>query len=180
MNKKGFSLIELLAVIIILGIVATIGISAVSGYVQDSRKSTFADLAKLYAEKASEDRAKDRLPHDIKDGEAILLPIEKYVLEKNEDFSTPYGQLSLDYCYVIITNNKNNFYYYLYLLDDTNHAIVAEEYSKIGKDSVTIEASEIAKILNYRSINATSVLEIDGTNYVLKTHNGQYVVLEKE
>ena len=38
MNKKGFSLMELLAVIIIIGILSTIGIAAVSSYVQDSRR----------------------------------------------------------------------------------------------------------------------------------------------
>ena len=37
MNKKGFSLMELLAVIIIIGILSTIGIAAVSSYVQDSQ-----------------------------------------------------------------------------------------------------------------------------------------------
>lgn len=177
MNKKGFSLIELLSVVIILGIVATIGISAVSSYIGDSRKSTFADLAKLYGEKASEERAKDRLPHDIKDKEAILLPMEKYELEKNEDFSTPYGKMNLDFCYVVITNNGNMFNYYVFMLDDSNHAIVGADYAAVTSDAVTVDPIEIAQIINYKTIGVDSRLSIGGYTYKLKSKTSQYVVL---
>lgn len=182
MNKKGFSLIELLAVIIIIGIVGTIGVAAVSGYIQDSRKSAFSDMAKLYVEKASEERAKDILPHDIKDGEAILLPLEKYKLEKNEDFGTPYGNMKLDYCYVIITNNNNNYNYYIFMLDDTDHAIVGVEYADIGNESVIdgSDSANISKILNYKTLNGTSKLTVGGNIYKLKTQKGTYAVLIKE
>ena len=179
MNKKGFSLMELLAVIIIIGIVGTIGVVAVSSYIQDSRKSTFADLAKLYAEKASEERAKDVLPHDIKDGEAILLPLEKYKLEKNENFTTPYGKMQLDYCYAIITNNRNQFNYYIFMLDDSKHAIVGADYADIGSDAVTNDSSLVSKILNYKNLNGTSRITVGGSTYKLKTQKGTYAVLTK-
>ena len=46
MNKKGFTLIEILAAIVILGIVSAIGIAAVSNNIVESRKSTYVNLAR--------------------------------------------------------------------------------------------------------------------------------------
>lgn len=179
MNKKGFSLIELLTVIIILGVVATIGISAVSGYINDSRKSSFSDLAKMYIEKASELRTVDRLPVEIKDGEALLLPLERFKLEKNEDYTTVYGKLKLDFCYVIITNNSNNYNYYISMLDDTKHAIVFAEYSKISKELITMDPIEIALILNYKAVDASSRFIVNNTAYEVKTVGDNYLVLKR-
>lgn len=50
LNKKGFTLIELLAVIIILGILMIIAIPSVTSYIQNSRKSAYADTAVQYAD----------------------------------------------------------------------------------------------------------------------------------
>ena len=45
-NKKGFTLIELLAVIVILAILVMAAIPAVTRYLTDARKGTFADNAR--------------------------------------------------------------------------------------------------------------------------------------
>ena len=47
-NSKGFTLIELLAVITILGILMLVAIPAVSRTIENSRRDTFADIAKQY------------------------------------------------------------------------------------------------------------------------------------
>ena len=46
MNNKVFTLIELLAVIIILGILMIIAIPSVTMYINDSRKNAYIDTAK--------------------------------------------------------------------------------------------------------------------------------------
>lgn len=50
LNSKGFTLIELLAVITILGILMLVAIPAISRTIENSRKSTFLDTAKLYVD----------------------------------------------------------------------------------------------------------------------------------
>lgn len=49
LNRKGFTLIELLAVITILGILMIVGIPAVQRTINNSRRDTFVDTAKEYA-----------------------------------------------------------------------------------------------------------------------------------
>ena len=50
LNSKGFTLIELLAVITILGILMLVAIPAISRTIENSRKDTFMDTGKLYAD----------------------------------------------------------------------------------------------------------------------------------
>ena len=47
-NSKGFTLIELLAVITIMGILMLVAIPAVSRTIENSRRDSFADVAKTY------------------------------------------------------------------------------------------------------------------------------------
>lgn len=48
MNSKGFTLIELLAVITIMGILMMVAIPSVTRTIENSRRDTYADLAKSY------------------------------------------------------------------------------------------------------------------------------------
>ena len=51
-NNKGFTLVELLAVIVIMGILMMVAIPSVTRTIENSRKDTFVDIAKSYANAA--------------------------------------------------------------------------------------------------------------------------------
>ena len=47
-NSQGFTLVELLAVIVIMGILMMIAIPSITRTIENSRKDTFVDIAKCY------------------------------------------------------------------------------------------------------------------------------------
>ena len=51
-NNKGFTLVELLAVIVIMGILMMVAIPSVTRTIENSRKDTFVDIAKSYGNAA--------------------------------------------------------------------------------------------------------------------------------
>ena len=55
MNKKAFTLIELLAVIVILGVLLAIAIPAVSKYINTAKKSTYIINVKEYVDAAKKE-----------------------------------------------------------------------------------------------------------------------------
>lgn len=68
MNSKGFTLIELLAVIVIMGILMMVAIPAMTRYIENSRKDTFVDTAKQYANAVKNMWASDSLKCTLKSG----------------------------------------------------------------------------------------------------------------
>lgn len=186
MNKKGFTLIEILAVIIILGIVGTIGIAAISRNIENSRKSATVDLGINYVESLRSMRAEDKLPYDLKYGEALLIPFKRINgvnLEKAEE--TPYGKLIWEYCYVIIVNNDNKIYsYYLTMKDETNHAINNVEVNDLN-DSSVVSISDNS-VIPYISFNSDTITTLGDKKYkikedkIIKDSNGdiKYIVLD--
>ncbi len=181
MKKNGFTLIEILAVIIIMGIIGLIGVATISGNTEDARKSVFVNIARNFAESARSMRGNDKLPHDPKNGEVLLMRVDSLNgVDEIDDYSTPYGELSLNYCYVMLVNNNNNIKYYVTLLDNTDHMVFFEEYSILDKTSVISGDSEKKdKIVNFGELSLGKKLTIDGVEYSVTSHKNTYVVLKK-
>lgn len=71
MNSKGFTLIELLAVIVIMGILMMVAIPAMTRYIENSRKDTFIDTAKVYIDSVRNMWSSDSLLCDQTGGDVV-------------------------------------------------------------------------------------------------------------
>src|SRR5574344_2390456 len=91
MKKKGLTLIELLAVIVILGVIMVIAVPAVTRYINQSRQDSFISTAKSYVDAvqtASVTNGSDsyQVPSD---GNAVV--VELTSIKLNKGGTSPYG-----------------------------------------------------------------------------------------
>ena len=144
MKKNGFTLIEILAVIVIIGITATIGIIAVSRNINKSKDSSIVDLAKNYGEGARTMKGTDSFYYDPKANEALIIPYSQItgVDIENRDV-TGYGEIVPNYCYVGIVNEGNKYKYYITQLDESYHFIDKAEYNSLSKDDILLGQEEL-------------------------------------
>ena len=108
-NKKGFTLIEILAVIIILGILILIAVPAISGYIEDSKRSAYIATAKTITGSVGGLANSEKMNMTDK-FTTYYIPAE-YVNTENE-LSSPYGDFTEAYVGVI-TDEKHYSYYWI-------------------------------------------------------------------
>ncbi|MBR1386480.1 MAG: prepilin-type N-terminal cleavage/methylation domain-containing protein [Bacilli bacterium] len=131
-NNKGFTLIEILAVIIILGILFMIAVPAVSQSIMDSRKSTFAESGIKYIDAAIDEI--NAFTYRIKDtNKTYYIPTSCLNTDKNEE--TPFGVLEDSYVVVSADNDEDRNYFYTGR-DSSNHGILLTNRELLSKDVV--------------------------------------------
>ena len=90
MNKKGFTLIELIAVIIIIAILMLIAIPSISNIIDNSRKKAYVDIAHAYVD-AVQKLVTSRKFAIKRDGTSYYIPIDIIEIEGGAKQS-PYGK----------------------------------------------------------------------------------------
>lgn len=119
MNKKGFSLIELLAAIVILGILVVFSIPVVTKYIKSSRgKSYLIDSNKLISlaeYKINSNSLKIEKPDR---GNCIVLSY-KYIDDGSLDNPPNKGKYDSDASFVVIKNNNGSLEYSVELIEET-------------------------------------------------------------
>ena len=171
-NKKGFSLIELLAVVIIMGILLLVGVTAVSTYISESRKDTYLTNAELYINATRTMYGGEKLSQIVEEGEALLVPIEITDTDyENKGFKSPYGDLVLERSYVVIVNNNDKRSYYVVALDEEGNGINKVLEDELKRESITIGAKreDYPKIEEIR--DGSKTITIDGTEYKVSPRN---------
>ena len=157
-NKKAFTLIELLAVIIILGILMIIAIPAVTSYISESRKSAYIDSARELI--AGTRNLVNTGKLNTYDADTTYYVPTKCIPTETGGQS-PYGEFTQAYIGVIYEGD--NFRYYWISVDDSGHGISKiTPYNKLDTDNIesNLKESDITNIVTTTGIGNRSEIKI--------------------
>lgn len=107
-NNKGFSLIELLAVVLILGILMTISIAAYSSIIDGSKKDAYLDIVRLQAKAVSNlVNGGDYYAEDLN----TVYYFDYRLVQDDETSKSPYADWDSAYIAVVFDGNKYTYYW---------------------------------------------------------------------
>lgn len=149
-REKGFTLVETLAVIIILGILLIITIPAVSKYIIDSKKASYAANALSYVESARANYAEGQYGEFITDEQIMLIPIQFIELEKGDGGESPFDLYDYDSSYVIIAPDREGYEVYICILDNSGNGIDFKKAEDLDRRAVEDDLTE--KINSWKQI----------------------------
>ncbi|WMT19359.1 pilus assembly FimT family protein [Parageobacillus toebii] len=155
-NERGLTLIELLAVIVILGIIAAIAIPAIGGLIDNSKKDAHVSNAQqmINAAKIAVTADKDLIPNNgkytvislkyledegyletVKDPDGDTDSYTKGPSTGNQISENQSGDPKAGYSYVLIRNNNNKLSYYAKLIN-SKRGIREADGSAVAEDAL--------------------------------------------
>jgi prepilin-type N-terminal cleavage/methylation domain-containing protein len=167
MNKnKGFTLIEIIAVIIILGIIMIIAIPNISSYIASSKKDTYIVSLNRFIEGARElVETKKDVQISSKD---VTYYIPKECIPVDKDTNSPYGAwLNL---YVVVTFDGLKHHYYITARDEANYGVDLVYSDKLGIDKINTKKKSVAT--NIGVGNRHCIMVIGSTCSTINVANG--------
>lgn len=133
MKKNGFTLIEIIAVVIILGVLMILAVPAVSNLISDSRGSTYITDANSFVLSAKNIMSAKNLYIGQDSNTTYYIP---YTCVKDElEHKSPYGQW--DKVYVVITYDEDEEKYnYYYTSNDKSNMGIYLSYEELLKQDI--------------------------------------------
>ncbi len=157
-SKKAFTLIELLAVIIILGILMIVAIPAVTSYIQNSRKSSYVTTAQNVVAGARTMVNSGRL--DVYDPDTTYYIPYKMIQVENAVIS-PYGDI--EKAYVVVVREGDGFSYYWTCIDSSRVGMYITKDESLNEDSVVTDMEDIVPNIGIGHRSKIVVFNDDGT-----------------
>ena len=154
MNKKAFTLIELLAVIIILALLMAIAIPMVSKYIEQSRKKTHINTAAAFVDGLTKEIASNNVPLMADSDSIYYIPFNCIPIEKGG--TSPHG--TWEFAYILMTNNDGKRKYYIYSKDAKGMGVEGVEVGKLKvsdvksitgtkDDLISVEGKSISQVV---------------------------------
>ena len=145
-SNKAFTLIELLAVIIILAILMTLAITAMSGYIVDAKKDTFITTAQQYANAARLSFVNNEY-RTVARGNCIAIKTSKIELESGSRDSSFGNGFTDNDSYVLIANvaksndESDRYEYYVQMVDEDGNGFGLMREADLERENVIQEAA---------------------------------------
>ena len=165
MKNKGFTLIEIISVIIIIGVIMVIAVPSVSSYITNARKDTFIVSLTRYIEGARElVEGKSDISVVCKD---VTYYIPKECIPVDKGSNSPYGEW-VD-VYVVVTYDGLKHYYYVTARDDTNTGVDLVYSDKLSVEKIRDKMTSVVKT---KGIGSRHFVYVVGSNCTTKAAGG--------
>lgn len=140
MKKNAFTLVELLAVIVILAVLLTIAVPAVSNYIVNSKKESYVVVMQEYLAAARNLILSEQVKAPLDKNEVTILSFDAIPLEKGTTTS-PFGSEWVDSkSYVAVINSGTgedpHYTYYITSQDQDGYALPMEEEGAFGREDI--------------------------------------------
>ncbi len=142
-NKNGFTLIEIIAVIVIIGVLLLIAIPAVSSIIFSSRDKTYVNNISSYMTEAELNYKEKRYGPLLDKGEIMVVPIKDITFSKNNNQSSPYAGYDLTNSYILITKSGYGYKVYSSIIDESNRGVFEVSNETINANDIKIQAKEM-------------------------------------
>ena len=186
-NSKGFTLVELLATITILGILMIVAIPAVNRIIESSRRDTFLNTAKTYVNAVKNEVAADNIKCTYTlDGSTVTTPISAiapgYYGIVKIDTTTDAGQALLeeggkspwgskDVRGIVLIRNLHTtekYEYYIMLVDSDGRGIgtykTKEEITPDARGYADSKDKKVVQVIQDSRLTRANVYSKDGNN----------------
>ena len=149
-NNKAFTLVELLAVVVILGVITTIAVPQYNQYIEKSKRSAFVTEANGFVDSVNAGILASKYKAPVAKNDVTVVNIDMIDMENKSDQS-PYGaDWVINKSYVAVINEGTEldpqYAYFFAAQDEDRNAIPLTRISDIREDSNTNEARNTMEV----------------------------------
>lgn len=143
-NRNAFTLIELLAVLVILGVLLIIAVPKVSQYINNSKKDGFISEGEIFIDSVAHDATSEFYPFPIANNDVTIVNFDIANLDKSKNKSAFGGNYIISKSYVAIVNVGTGtdpvYEYYLAFQDSKNYALPLTKEKDVNVDKIIANA----------------------------------------
>lgn len=164
MNRKGFTLIEMIAVIVILGLLMIIAIPAVTSYMQSSDESVYVNSVSSFLQEAKLLYGEKEFGPQIEVNDVMIVPIGLLNMEKGNTTDSPFGKYRQEQSYILIVRTAKSTEYYATVVDDTNRGMI-----EVKEDELNNNVIDKVNVLTITPI--TNLYHCVSNSYIVDSSN---------